>query len=131
MPAAFVDAGAGVLTATSGAACSPLAPATVNAGDILIIQAFYGGDTATPSTPSGTTLLDGPRSLSTPATNGRVWTYGKVADGTEDGAAFALGTQAVATPRRGRGRRRRRRRCRSRSGGTAPGRSSSRSTGSA
>lgn len=102
MPAAFVDAGAGFLTVSASADCAPVAPATVNPGDILIAHAFYGGNSVAPNTPSGYTLLDGPRELGTPATNGRVWVFGKAADGSEDGAAAAMGVQAVTTPRRGR-----------------------------
>jgi hypothetical protein len=67
---------------------------------VLIAHVFYGGDTATPSTPTNWTLLDGPRSLNTPATNGRTWVYGKVAVGSDADPAF--GTQAVTTPRRAR-----------------------------
>lgn len=100
MTAAFGTAGAGQLTATSGAALTPALPASVTAGDLLIAHVFYGGSTTAPDTPADWTLLDGPRSLSTPATNGRVWTYGKVAVGSD--AAPAFGTQAVTTPRRGR-----------------------------
>lgn len=97
MTAAFGTAGTGVNTATSGAACTPGIPASVAAGDLLIGHVFYGGSTATPDTPSGWTLLDGPRSLNTPATNGRVWVFGKKAAGGD--AAPAFGTQAVTTPR--------------------------------
>ena len=51
----------------SGAALSPAWPATVNAGDIGIIHAFYEGTTTTPDTPTGFDLLDGPRSTTTSA----------------------------------------------------------------
>jgi len=97
--ASFAAAGTGALTATSGAACTPTLPAGVVAGDLLICHAFYGGSTTAPSTPTDWTLLDGPRDLDTPATNGRVWVYGKIAVGGD--ANPALGTQAVTTPRRG------------------------------
>jgi hypothetical protein len=102
VPAAYKNAGAGVATITSGGPCSPLNPPTVDAGDVLICHAFYGGSTAAPSTPTGFTLLSGPHDLSTPATNGRVWVFGKIAAGTEDGLAVQLGNQAVTTPRRAR-----------------------------
>jgi hypothetical protein len=96
-PPRFVDAGAGVITEASGGALSPLSPAIVNAGDLLIIFAYYEGITTAPSTPSNFTLLDGPRTL---ASNiGRCWVFGKIADGTEDGATNALGTPAVTTMR--------------------------------
>ena len=90
----------GVATETSGAACSPLSPSTVNAGDILIIHTYFEGTATAPDTPSGFTLLDGPRVIE--STISRHWIYGKVADGTEDGAANALGSQAVTTMRSGR-----------------------------
>jgi hypothetical protein len=102
MATAFVDAGAGFLTVSTSADCAPVAPAVVNPGDVLICHAFYGGSSAAPNTPSGYTLLDGPRDLSTPGTNGRVWVFGRFADGSEDGAAAAMGVQAVTSPRRGR-----------------------------
>jgi len=86
------------LTFTSGAACTPTIPPSTVAGDLLIAWVFYGADVTTPDTPTGWTLLDGPRSLNTPATNGRVWVYGKKAVGGD--AAPAFGTQAVTTPRR-------------------------------
>jgi hypothetical protein len=86
------------LTATSGAACTPTIPPSTVAGDLLIAHVFYGGSTAAPDTPANWTLLDGPRSLDTPATNGRVWVFGKIAVGSD--AAPAFGTQAVTTPRR-------------------------------
>lgn len=97
---AYKSAGAGVATETSGAACSPASPATVDAGDILIIHAYFEGTTTAPDTPSGFTLLHGPVIVET--TIGRHWIYGKVADGSEDGAANALGSQAVTTMRSGR-----------------------------
>jgi len=98
--AAFQAAGTGVLTATSGAACTPGNPAGIVAGNALIAHVFYGGSTTSPDTPTDWSLLDGPRDLSTPATNGRVWVYGKKAVGGD--AAPAFGTQAVTTPRRAR-----------------------------
>jgi hypothetical protein len=96
---AYKSAGAGASSETSGAAVSPASPAVVDAGDILIIHAYFEGTTTAPDTPSGFTLLAGPYTISTVA---RVWIYGKIADGTEDGAANALGTQAVTTMRAGR-----------------------------
>lgn len=96
---AFKGSGAGAATETSGAACSPASPATVDAGDILIIHAYFEGTATAPSTPSGFTLLFGPSVIQT--TIGRHWIYGKVAAGNEDGAANALGSQAVTTMRSG------------------------------
>jgi hypothetical protein len=100
MAIAWSAAGAGASTETSGAACSPASPATVNANDILIIHAYFEGTTTAPDTPAGFTLLSGPHVVET--TIGRHWIYGKIATGTEDGAANALGTQAVTTMRSGR-----------------------------
>ena len=100
MAIAYKSAGAGASSETSGAAVSPASPAVVDANDILIIHAYFEGTTTAPSTPSGFTLLDGPRVIET--TIGRHWIFGKIAAGTEDGAANALGSQAVATMRSGR-----------------------------
>lgn len=97
---AFEAAGAGSLTATSGAALSPAIPGGTTAGKILIAHVFFGDNTTAPSTPAGWTLLDGPRDLTTPATNGRTWVFGKIADGSDVAPAF--GTPAVTTPRRAR-----------------------------
>lgn len=100
MAIAYKSAGAGASTETSGAACSPASPATVDAGDILIIHAYFEGTATAPSTPSGFTLLHGPEVIQ--STIGRHWIFGKIAAGTEGGAANALGTQAVTTMRSGR-----------------------------
>ena len=96
----FKGAGAGVLTATSSAAVTPGYDATPVAKDLLLAHVFYGGNTTAPSTPTNWTLLSGPHDLGTPATNGRVWLYGKIATGGDASPAF--GTQAVTTPRRAR-----------------------------
>jgi hypothetical protein len=87
---AYKSQGAGVSTETSGAALSPLCPATVDANDILIADVYYEGTTTAPSTPSGWSLLDGPRTVE--STIARKWVFGKIAAGTEDGAAVAFGT---------------------------------------
>lgn len=78
---------------------SPACPATVNANDILIAHVFYEGTTTTPDTPSGFTLLGGPYTIESAY---RHWVFGKIAAGTEDGAAVAFGTPAVTTFRAGR-----------------------------
>ena len=100
MAIAYKSAGAGASSETSGAAVSPASPAVVDAGDILIIHAYFEGTATAPSTPAGFTLLHGPEVIE--STIGRHWIYGKIADGTEDGAANALGTAAVTTMRSGR-----------------------------
>lgn len=97
MAVAYKSAGAGTATETSGAALSPACPATVDAGDILIAHVFWEGTTTAPSTPANWTLLDGPRVIET--TIARHWVFGKIADGSEDGAAVAFGSPAVTTQR--------------------------------
>ena len=97
MAIAYKSAGAGVVTEASGGALTPLCPATVDAGDILIAHCAYEGTTTTPSTPSGWELLGGPYTVETAY---RHWIFGKVAAGTEDGAGgCAFGTPAVTTLR--------------------------------
>ena len=100
MAITYKSQGAGASSETSGAAVSRASPATVDAGDFLLVHAYFEGTATTPSTPSGFTLLDGPRVIE--STIGRHWLYGKIADGSEDGAANALGTDAVTTMRSGR-----------------------------
>lgn len=97
MAIAYSSQGAGVSTETSGAALSPLCPATVNAGDILIAHVFWEGTTTAPSTPSGWSPLSGPHVIE--STVARHWVFGKIADGSEDGAAVAFGAPAVTTQR--------------------------------
>jgi hypothetical protein len=58
---------------------------------------FWEGTTTTPSTPSGWTLLSGPHVIE--STIARRWGFGKIADGSEDGAAVAFGAPAVTTQR--------------------------------
>jgi hypothetical protein len=100
MAVAYKSAGAGASSETSGAAVSPASPASVDANDILIVHAYFEGITTAPDTPSGFTPLYGPSIIQTNI--GRHWLFGKIAAGTEDGAANALGTQAVTTMRSGR-----------------------------
>jgi hypothetical protein len=99
MAITYKSAGAGVSTETSGAALSPACPAVVDAGDILIIQTAWEGTTSAPSTPSGWTLLYGPQNVGSASVVARHWLFGKIADGTEDGATAALGSPAVTTQR--------------------------------
>lgn len=96
MAIAYKSQGAGVVTEASGGALSPLCPATVDAGDILIAHCAYEGTSTTPDTPSGWTPLGGPYTVETAY---RHWIFGKIAAGTEDGAAVAFGTPAVTTLR--------------------------------
>lgn len=97
MAIAYKSQGAGVATETSGAALSPACPATVDAGDILLLHIFWEGTTTAPSPPGDWTLLSGPHVIQT--TIARHWVYGKIADGTEDGATVACGSPAVTTQR--------------------------------
>jgi hypothetical protein len=97
MAITYKSQGSGVSTETSGAALSPLCPATVDANDILIGHVFWEGTTTAPSTPANWTLLSGPHVIET--TIARHWVFGKIADGTEDGAAVAFGAPAVTTQR--------------------------------
>jgi hypothetical protein len=94
---AYSSQGAGASTETSTAALSPLCPATVNEGDILIAHVGWEGTSDTPDTPSGWKLLSGPHIVET--TVARHWIFGKVAIGDEDGAAVAFGAPAVTTQR--------------------------------
>lgn len=91
MAIAYSSARAGTGTETSGAALQPACPATVNANDILIAHMLYTGTTTGPSTPSGWTLLYGPANVGTTAT-ARHWCFGRLADGSEDGATVDFGT---------------------------------------
>ncbi len=98
MAITYKSQGSGVSTETSGAALSPLCPATVDAGDILIAHVFWEGTATAPSTPSGWELLgSSPYVIET--TIARHWVFGKIAAGTEDGAAVAFGSPAVTTQR--------------------------------
>jgi hypothetical protein len=93
----YASQGDGVSTETSSAALSPLCPATVTAGQILIAHVFWEGTTSAPSDPSGWTPLSGPHVIET--TIARHWVYGRIADGSEDGSAVAFGAPAVTTQR--------------------------------
>ena len=97
MAIAYKSQGAGASTETSGAALSPLCPAVVDANDILIAHVFWEGTASAPNTPGGWTLLHGPAVIETSVA--RHWVFGKIAAGTEDGAAVAFGNPAVTTQR--------------------------------
>ena len=99
MAITYKSAGAGVATESSSAALSPACPAIVAAGDILILQTAWEGTTSAPTDPDGWTLLgSSPYDVGSTVV-ARHWVYGKIADGTEDGAAVALGSPAVTTQR--------------------------------
>lgn len=98
MAITYKSSGAGVSTESSGGALSPACPAVVDAGDILILQTAWEGTTSAPSDPAGWTPLYGPQPVGS-APVARHWVYGRIADGSEDGAAVALGSPAVTTQR--------------------------------
>ena len=99
MAIAFGAAGTGAATEASGGDLAPTCPATVNANDILIAHVLYEGTTTTPSTPANWSLLGGPYTIEAAH---RHWVFGKLAVGTEAGAAISFGTPAVTTMRTGR-----------------------------
>ena len=86
MAIAYKSAGAGASTAVNPSSLTPACPATVDANDILIAHVQYTGTTNTPSTPDGWTLLSGPVGVGTGTPTARTWAFGRIADGTEDGA---------------------------------------------
>lgn len=98
MAITYKSQGSGVATESSGAALSPLCPATVDAGDILIAHVMWEGTTTAPATPSGWALLRGPDDIGVTVV-ARHWVFGRIADGSEDGAAVAFGAPAVTTQR--------------------------------
>lgn len=97
MAITYNSQGAGASTETTLAALSPLCPATVAAGDILIGHVYWEGILDAPETPANWTLLSGPHVIQT--TVARHWLFGKIADGTEDGAAVAFGAPASVNQR--------------------------------
>ncbi len=99
---AYKSAGAGAATEVNGTNLTPAAPATVDAGDILIAHIVVLNATSQLSTPAGWTLLFGPSGLGTHTPTGRAWAYGKIADGSEDGAAIDFGSLASTVGRLGR-----------------------------
>jgi hypothetical protein len=102
MAIAYKSAGAGTSTETNGANLTPACPAVVAAGDILIAHIVVLDATSALSTPDGWTLLFGPSGLGTGTPTGRAWAYGRIADGTEDGATVNFGSLASTVGRLGR-----------------------------
>ncbi|MDQ1283977.1 MAG: hypothetical protein QG620_325 [Patescibacteria group bacterium] len=103
---AYKSAGAGTMTETIDANLTPAAPAAVDAGDILIAHIVVLDASLSLSTPSGWTLLFGPSGLGTTnaggALLGNAWAYGRIADGSEDGATINFGSLASTVGRMGR-----------------------------
>ncbi len=91
MAVAYASAGAGAAAETNGATLSLTCPAVVNAGDVLIAHVVHLGTTTAPTYPTGWTHLHGPVGLSASPT-GRVWVFGKLAVGNEDGTGVSFGT---------------------------------------
>lgn len=102
MAIAYNAAGSGNGTETSGAQLSLTCPATVNSNDILIAHILITGTSISPTTPSGWTLLYGPGDLGVTIVTARHWVYGKLADGSEDGATVDFGNPATTEGRAGR-----------------------------
>lgn len=98
MAITFKSQGAGAYTEVSGASLAPACPASVDAGDILVLHAHYEGVLTAPSTPAGWELLYGPCRVGLIG-DAQHWAFGKIADGSEDGAAVDLGSPAVVTQR--------------------------------
>src|SRR5688572_17620335 len=101
MAIAYSSQGAGIATTVSATALQPLCPATVNLNDILIAHLCYRDTSTSFATPGNWTLLAGPESAGSTPT-GRHWIYGKIADGTEDGAAVNFGGTGTTIVRHGR-----------------------------
>jgi hypothetical protein len=95
----YKSQGAGVSTETTGVSTAPACPAVVDANDILRADVYVEGTSLAPSTPAGWTLVDGPRVVET--TISRMWVFGKIADGSEDGAAVTFISLPVSTVMRG------------------------------
>lgn len=92
MAIANVSSGTGTAGTTSS---SPTYPATVTAGEMLILVCVHKYSSAGISTPSGWTLL-GSYTGGTGDGNGagtgsgKVWIFYRIADGTEDGATLSV-----------------------------------------
>jgi hypothetical protein len=97
---AYKSAGAGAQVGSSGAALNVPYPATVDAGDILIIQKSIGNITTESDVPSGWELLIGPNRVGTGQRRSSL--YGKIAAGGEGGTTQNAGTEATANNRAGR-----------------------------
>ena len=91
MAIAYSSQGAGAGTESNGASLDLVCQATVNANDILIAHVIHTGTTTAPSTPANWSLLYGPADVGT-TTTARHWCFGKLADGSEDGATISFGT---------------------------------------
>mgnify|MGYP001557776066 FL=1 len=102
MAVSYSSAGSGSGTESNGAQLALVCPATINSGDILIAHIVKLDTSTSPSTPAGWTLLYGPVDVGATSPTGRAWVFGKVADGTEDGATVNWGTTGGTAGRYGR-----------------------------
>lgn len=88
---AYVDAGTGAAGSTSGTAVQP---ATVNAGDLLLLRIVNKYPANGPSTPTGFTLLlqatGGGGSAGVDSGQVYMTVYYRIADGSEDGANIGI-----------------------------------------
>jgi hypothetical protein len=88
-------------TATSGAAHNVPCPATVNAGDVLIAILQYEGATVAPTDPGGIWVKLGASPYLGDTSQFRMWIYGAIAAGTEDGTNVNFGSPANTNNRYG------------------------------
>lgn len=95
MAIAYKSAGAGKEAAT-GVNLNPNCPATVDAGDILLAHVYCRPIATTngPTNPGGGWEQLFNAEFRDTAEH---WIFGKIADGTEDGAAISFGSPAIAT----------------------------------
>lgn len=98
---AFGSSGAMVGTATSGAAHNVPWPAVVNAGDLGMAFLMYEGATVAPTSPGGIWSVLGSSPYTGVASGFRVWVYGAIAAGTEDGSNVNFGSPANTNNRYG------------------------------
>lgn len=96
---AYNSVGGFSATAINADPLVPTCPANVDPGDLLIAHVCYRTTVVTPTTPSGWTLLDSEFSGNL---TGEHFIYGKIADGTEDGATLNFGTGGTTNARHAR-----------------------------
>lgn len=99
MAVVYKSNGPGAATNSLGSPLVVVAPATVDAGDILILHAWHDPaviDLA--PTSGGWSLAVGPFDLG----QGRQWVYGKIAVGNEDGVGYTMQTGQNTALRMGR-----------------------------
>lgn len=107
MAITYKSAGAGAGTEVSGAQLALACPAAVDAGDILIAHLNWIDNVSEPTGPGGGWVrlytasgLGAAMGTGTPV--GRSYVFGKIADGSEDGATVNFGTAGGTAGRFGR-----------------------------